>query len=49
MCSLTPVGTRLETTGQNYAKKIKTNKNNSMAWVRERTPLVGEVIANLCG
>jgi hypothetical protein len=34
---------------------VKTKKLNSMAWVRERTiptkrpPLVGEVIANLCG
>jgi hypothetical protein len=34
---------------------LKTNKQNSMVWVRERTmpterpPLVGEVIANFCG
>jgi hypothetical protein len=33
----------------------KTNKKNSMVWVRERTiptdrpPLVGDVIANFCG
>jgi hypothetical protein len=38
-----------------YIDRAKTKKLNSMVWVRERTipterpPLVGEVIANLCG
>jgi hypothetical protein len=38
-----------------YLQDKKTNKTNSMVWVRERTipterpPLVGEVIANFCG
>jgi hypothetical protein len=43
-------------TRANYTDRFPTHLNlNSMVWVRERTipterpPLVGEVIANVCG
>jgi hypothetical protein len=33
----------------NSASQLIKKKRNSMVWVRERPPLVGEVIANFCG
>jgi hypothetical protein len=45
---LNPLITNIDTGETVKCQQIKT-KENYVAWVRERTPLVGELSANFCG